>query len=112
MSVFVTNRGDTPLTIGYDGVLYDFKKNIPVELPESGARQLFGFGLNDREHILVRHGWIKLHSELEEGLKTLDRFVITNDRPVTNSSLPSAVGAIPLRSEKNVGGRPSVKRVA
>ena len=107
MSVFVTNRGDTPLTIGYDGVLYEFKKNIPVELPESGARQLFGFGLDDREHILVRYGWIKLHSELEEGLKTLDRFVITNERPVINSSLPSAVGVVPLHVKRHAGGKSS-----
>ena len=33
MNVFVTNRSEVPLTVGYDGTLYEFKKNVPVELP-------------------------------------------------------------------------------
>jgi hypothetical protein len=112
MNVFVTNYGDTPLTIGWDGVLYNFEKNLTVEIPEGAARQLFGFGCEDKEFVLVRHGWIKLHSELEEGLKILEQFVITNEPPVQNSSLPSAVGAIPLRINKSAGGKSSIKRVA
>jgi hypothetical protein len=72
MNVFLTNRGKTELTVGYDGVLYEFKKNETVEIPLAGAVQLFGYKLEDREHILVRYGWIKLHSELEESLKKLD----------------------------------------
>ena len=59
MNVFVTNRGDTQLAVGS----YEFKKNTPVELPIEAAVQLFGYGLDDREHILVRWGWIQLHSE-------------------------------------------------
>jgi hypothetical protein len=112
MNVFVTNRGDTVLTVGWDGVLYDFKKNVSIEIPEVAARQLFGFGCEDKEFVLVRYGWIKLHSELEEGLKILEKFEITNELPVQNSSLPSAVGAIPLRINKSVGGKSSEKRVA
>ena len=111
-NVFVTNRSNTELTIGYDGVVYEFKRNESVQIPLAGAVQLFGYGLEDREHILVRHGWIKTHAELEESLKKLDQFEITTEKPVKNSSLPSAVGVVPLRSEKNVGGKPSVKRVA
>ena len=57
-TVFVTNRSNTELTIGYDGVVYEFKRNESVEIPLGGAVQLFGYGLDDREHILVRHGWI------------------------------------------------------
>ena len=53
MNVFVTNRGNTPLTVGYDGVLYDFKKDVPIEISVAGARRLFGYGLKDREDILV-----------------------------------------------------------
>ena len=107
MSVFVTNRGDTPLTIGYDGVLYDFKKNVPVELPEAGAVRLFGYGQEDKEQILVRYGWITLHSELEQGLKILSQFEITSEKPAKDSSLPSAVGVVPLHVEKRAGGKPS-----
>jgi len=112
MNVFVTNRGNTELTVGYDGVLYEFKKNETVEIPFAGAVQLFGYKSEDREHILVRYGWIKLHSELEESLKKLDQFEITTERPEKNSSLPSAVGVVPLRIEKSAGGKSFQRRVA
>ena len=111
-NVFVTNRTNTELTIGYDGVLYTFKKDEPVELPLHGAVKLFGYKLEDREHILVRHGWIHTHAELEEGLKRLDQFEITTERPQQDSSLPSAVGVVPLRIEKSAGGKFNNKRVA
>jgi len=111
-NVFVTNRSNTELTIGYDGVVYEFKRNESVEIPLAGAVQLFGYGLEDREHILVRHGWIKTHAELEESLKKLDQFEITTEKPGKNSSLPSAVGVVPLRIEKSVGGKSSERRVA
>jgi hypothetical protein len=112
MTVFVTNRGDTELSVGYDGVLYEFKKNVPVEIPIKGAVQLFGYKLDDKEHILVRYGWITLHSELEQKLKKLDQFVITTERPEKNSSLPSAVGIVPLRLEKGLGGKSYERRIA
>lgn len=111
-NVFVTNRGNTELTIGYDGVVYEFKKNVPVEIPLDGAVKLFGYKLQDREHILVRHGWITTHAELEESLKKLDQFVITTEKPQQDSSLPSAVGVVPLRIEKSAGGKFNQKRVA
>jgi hypothetical protein len=104
-NVFVTNRSDTQLTIGYEGVVYEFKRDTPVELPLGGAVQLFGYKLDDREHILVRHGWIHTHAELEKGLEKLDQFEITTERPEKNSSLPSAVGVVPLRVEKSAGGK-------
>jgi len=105
MNVFVTNRGDTQLAVGS----YEFKKNTPVELPIEAAVQLFGYGLDDREHILVRWGWIQLHSELAEGLKKLDQFEITTERPGKNSSLPSAVGRVPLTLQKGLGEKTQMK---
>ena len=105
MNVFVTNRSDTELTVGYNGVMYVFKKNEPVELPVDGAIRLFGYQLKDREHILVRYGWIQLHNELEQGLKKLDQFVITTEKPESNTLLPSRVSVVPLLSEKRVGGK-------
>ena len=111
-NVFVTNRSNTELTIGYDGVVYEFKKNESVEIPLGGAIQIFGYQQKDREQILVRHGWIHTHAELEESLKKLDQFEITTEKPGKDSSLPSAVGVVPLRVERPVGGKSSVKRVA
>ena len=105
MNVFVTNRSDVPLTIGYNAVMYEFKKNVPVEIPYEGAVRLFGYEQEDKEPVLVRFGWIKLHSELEEGLKILSRCEITTEKP--HSSQPAAVGVVPLRVEKHVGGKSS-----
>ena len=107
MNVFVTNRTETPLTIGYNGVLYEFKKDVSVEIPYSGAKQLFGYDDGDKEAALVRLGWIRLHSELEDGIKKLCQFEITTEKPVKNSYQPSAVGVVPLRVEKHVGGKSS-----
>lgn len=109
MNVFVTNRSDVPLTIGYNAIMYDFKKNVPVEIPFEAAVRLFGYEQEDKEPVLVRYGWIKLHSELEQGLKILSQFEITTEKP--NSSQPSAVGVVPLRVEKHAGGKSS-QRVA
>lgn len=107
MSVFVTNRGEIPLTIGFDGTLYEFKKDVSVEIPVLGAKQIFGYDDGDKEAALVRLGWIKLHNELEEGIKKLAQFEITTEKPVKNSYQPSAVGVVPLRVEKHVGGKSS-----
>ena len=104
MNVFVTNRSDTDLTVGFDGVTYEFKKNRTVELPYEGAVRLFGYKQQDREHILVRYGWITLHSELELGIKKVDQFVITETKE-TDTLLPSRVGVVPLLSEKRVAGK-------
>jgi hypothetical protein len=46
----------TPLTIGFDGSLYEFKKDVSVEIPYLGAKQIFGDDDGDVEAALVRLG--------------------------------------------------------
>jgi len=101
MNVFVTNRGDTQLAVGS----YEFKKNNPVELPLEVAVQLFGYGLEDREHILVRWGWIQLHSELKEGLKKLDQFVIRLKDQGKTARYPRLLDEYPLPYKRVRGKR-------
>ena len=103
MNVFVTNRGDLQLAVGP----YEFKKNNPVELPQEVAVQLFGYGLADREHILVRWGWIQLHSEIAEGLKKLDQFEITTERQGKTARYPRLLFEYPCVLKRAQGKKHS-----
>ena len=78
----------------------------PVEVPERLARFVFGHKEVDKESCLVRLGWVRLHSELEQGLEKLAKFLIT-DQPLESEdcSLPSAVGVVPLHAQKRAGGK-------
>jgi hypothetical protein len=63
----------------------------------------------NKEKYLSYLGFIRLHSELEEGLERLAKFKISEQPPEQNRSLPSAVGVIPLRIEKSAGGKVNSK---
>jgi len=103
-TVFVTNRGSIQLTDGYDGVRYEFKKNVPVELPLHVATHIFGYRDSDKEPYLARLGWIRSKSELDKGLEKLAEFEISDSKP-QDHSLPSVGGVVPLRVEKHAGGK-------
>ena len=104
-SVFVTNRSDDKLVVTYEYKQFEFPPGKPVEIPTRMATFVFGHGVTDKEPCLVRLGWIRLHSELEQALERLEKFLIS-DQPFIekDSSLPSAVGVVPLHVEKRAGG--------
>ena len=66
---------------------------------------MLGYGDEDKEKYLVQLGMIRLHSELEEAMENLKKVYISSEPPTKNRSLPSAVGVVPLRIEKSVGGK-------
>jgi hypothetical protein len=66
---------------------------------------MLGYGDEDKEKYLVQLGLIRLHSELEEAMENLKKVTISLDPSTKNRSLPSAVGVVPLRIEKSVGGK-------
>ena len=105
-TVFVTNKSDTKLVFTYEYKQIEFPIGKPVEISVKAAAFIFGHGVTDKEPILARLGWIRLHSELEQGLERLAQFSIT-DQPFTSEdrSLPSAVGVVPLHVEKRAGGK-------
>lgn len=109
--VFVTNNSDKKLTAQYAYEEYNFPVGATVGLSPEAAKHIFGYGDNNKEPYLARLGFIRLHSELEEGLERLAKFEITSEPPQQNRSLPSAVGVVPLHVEKRAGGK-STQRAA
>jgi len=105
-TVFVTNRSDANLVFTYEYKPIEFPVGKPVEISVQAAKFIFGHGVVDKEPILARLGWIRLHSELEKGLEKLAQFAIT-DQPFISEdrSLPSAVGVVPLHVDKRAGGK-------
>ena len=110
-NIFVTNNSDQDLHDGYGGVFYDFKIGSTVEIPENVAQHIFGYGDENKEKYLVQLGLMRLHSELEEATEKFQKVTFSETAPSKGSSLPSAVGVVPLRIEKSVGGK-SNQRVA
>jgi len=103
--VYVTNNTNKDLYAEYNYVGYDFPVGKTVELTVPAARHMVGYGDEDKEKYLVQLGMIRLHSELEEAMENLKKIHISLEPPEKNRSLPSAVGAVPLRIEKSVGGK-------
>ena len=103
-TLFITNKSDQKLVVTYNFKPVEFPIGQSVEVPEHLAQFMFGHGEVDKEPCLVRLGWIRLHSELEQGLERLAKFAIT-DQPLESEdcSLPSAVGVVALHAEKRAG---------
>jgi hypothetical protein len=109
--VYVTNNTDKELYAEYNFVGYKFPVGKTVELTVPAARHMLGYGDEDKEKYLVQLGLIRLHSELEEATERFEKVVFSETPPSKGSSLPSAVGVVPLRIEKSVGGKAN-QRVA
>ena len=109
--VFVTNNSGQPLVVEFNYKDITFPVGESVEIPVSAAKHIFGFGVENKEPYLARLGFIRLHSELDEGLERLAKFQITSEPPQQDRSLPSAVGVVPLHVEKRAGGK-STQRAA
>jgi hypothetical protein len=103
--VYVTNNTNKDLYAEYNFVGYDFPVGNTVEITVPAARHMLGYGDEDKEKYLVQLGMIRLHSELEEAMENLKKVNISSEHPTKNRSLPSAVGVVPLRIEKSVGGK-------
>ena len=109
--VFVTNNSDKDISFEYKFVGYSFPVGKTVKIPKEAAKHMLGYEDENKEKYLVQLGLIRLHSELEDATEKFKRVVISETPPGKNSSLPSAVGVVPLRIEKSVGGK-SNQRVA
>jgi hypothetical protein len=109
--VYVTNNSDKDLNFEYNFVGIEFPVGKTVEIPLKTAQHVLGYGDDDKEKYLVQLGLIRLHSELEEATERFKRIEISETNPKKNSSLPSAIGVVPLRIEKSLGGK-SNQRVA
>jgi hypothetical protein len=104
--VYVTNNSDVEFSDGYNGVVYDFKKGATLQVPETVARHVFGWGDEDKEPYLVRLGWIRSTVELAEGMSKLDKFQISTEEATKNHVLSPVVERVPLP----IGVRPGQAR--
>lgn len=91
--VYVTNYSDADHVDSHGGVVYQFKKQVSVEVPQNVASDLFGYGHINKEEFVVRLGWAKTSVEMPQALQKLEQFHISAE-PVSNRSLPSAVGQV------------------
>ena len=102
--VWVTNRTEEELTVEFAFKQYEFRPNEPVQISLAAAKHIFGYTEVNKEPYLARLGWVRLHSELKQGLERLAKFQITDESPVQDRSLPSAVGVVPLHVEEQRAG--------
>ena len=109
--VFVTNNSGQPLVVEFSYKEITFPAGESVEIPVNAAKHIFGFGAENKEPYLARLGFIRLHSDIEQGLEKLAKFEITSELPQQDRSLPSAVGVVALHVEKRVEQKPN-KRAA
>lgn len=103
MTVYVTNRSDQEHEDSFAGVRYTFPPGKSIPIPEGAARHIFGYGEEDKEPHLVRLGWIRLKSELKDGLKKLEQFQITVEPPKEHHSLSPVVAQVPLPARRGGG---------
>lgn len=92
--VWVTNKGSSTFKDRHVGVDYEFRPHAPVEIPESAARHIFGYGDDKKEPYLVRLGWLRLGVSKQEAFAKLAQFSFTNQAPTSNHSVPSVVGSV------------------
>ena len=107
--VFVTNNSEKKLTAEFAYKEYEFPVGVSVEIPVRAAKHIFGYGDDNKEPYLSRLGFVRLHSELDEGLEKLAKFEFSDHPLQKNRSLPSAVGVVPLHVEKRAGGKATQK---
>jgi hypothetical protein len=89
---FVHNATDVDFNDAYAGVGVHIPAGRAVEISPEAARHIFGWCDPDKEPYLARLGWIRLATDIPEGLKKLDQFRIT-EGPV---AMPDNTGVVAL----------------
>ncbi len=79
--VWVTNGTKEPFEDMWHGNKYAFPPGKAVMVPVEVARHVFGYGMGDRIPVLARLGWAVTANDVANGLKRLDRFVISDEEP-------------------------------
>ena len=76
--VYVTNRGIT-LDAVYCNEKIAFPTNKEVEITETIARHLFGYGEDNKEPYFVRLGWMKMNTDYERAVSRLAEFSFSSE---------------------------------
>jgi hypothetical protein len=79
--VWVTNTTKEHFEDMWHGDMYAFPPGKAVMVPLEVARHIFGYGMDNRVPVLARLGWAVTANDVPVGLKRLDRFVISDEKP-------------------------------
>lgn len=104
-TVYVTNKWDKPITFSYEYVWYTFPVGESIQVPLEAARHIFGYQHEDKEPFMAQLAIIKTRAEVPDGLKILQKILITDELPKKGHSLSPVVEKVPLPPSKEVGGK-------
>jgi len=79
--VWVTNTTKEHFEDMWHGDTYAFPPGKAAMVPLEVARHIFGYGMDNRVPVLARLGWAVTSNDVANGLKRLDRFVISDEKP-------------------------------
>jgi hypothetical protein len=79
--VWVTNATKEHFEDMWHGDTYAFPPGKSVMVPLEVARHIFGYGMDNRVPVLARLGWAVTSNDVANGLKRLNRFVISDEKP-------------------------------
>jgi hypothetical protein len=104
-TVYVTNKWDKPITFSFEYVWYTFPVGETVEVPLEAARHIFGYQHEDKEPFMAQLSIIKTKAEVPDGLKALQKILITDQPPKKGHAISPVVEKVPLPSVKGVEGK-------
>ena len=104
MAIFVTNKSDKNHRDSYAYRDYEFPVGQTIEISEEMARYMFAYGVENKEPTLARLGWIRTRNEIPDGVKILERFILSQEPPGRNHSLSQVVERVPLPAAKRARG--------
>ena len=105
-TVYLTNQWNRPIESEFEFELLKFPVGSTVEVSEAAARHIFGYQDDDKEHYMARLGIVKTRNEISEGLKILEKILITTEPPKQNHLLSPVVDEFPSQSS----GEKSLKK--
>lgn len=110
-AVYVTNQSESDHADSYGGVRYEFRRGVTVEVPDTVASELLGYGHSQKEQFVVRLGWSKTNLDMPQALKRLGQFHMSLQPPTQNRVSPFAVGEVTPMSDAT-RGRKAIQRAA
>ena len=109
--MYVTNNTDAEISVLFEAKELKFPVGEPIEISEFAARNLFGYGVTDKEPCLVRLGWQKTNADFIPAVEKLMLIDISETKPEKNHSLSPVVEQVVPMPEKARGRKP-LHRVA
>lgn len=93
--MYVTNKWNRDLVVDYACKELRFPVGETIEVSEHCVRHIFGYGAEDKEPYMAQIGIIQTKNDIQDGLRILSLFVISDSSPSTNHSLSPVVDKVP-----------------